>query len=116
MRPDKQKRIAQETLSVYAPIAHRLGMNEIKCELEDLSFKYLEPEHYERIKELVQKRESERDNQVQLMITDIKEILDTYHILYRILDGANTFIAFIKRWSKRTSVSKKYWTYMRYVL
>ena len=84
MRPDKQKRIAQETLSVYAPIAHRLGMNEIKCELEDLSFKYLEPEHYERIKELVQKRESERDNQVQLMITDIKEILDTYHIPYRI--------------------------------
>ena len=91
MRPDKQKRIAQETLSVYAPIAHRLGMNEIKCELEDLSFKYLEPEHYERIKELVQKRESERDNQVQLMITDIKEILDTYHIPYRIFGRSKHF-------------------------
>lgn len=101
MRPDKQKRIAQETLSVYAPIAHRLGMNEIKCELEDLSFKYLEPEHYERIKELVQKRESERDNQVQLMITDIKEILDTYHIPYRIFGRSKHFYSIYKKMVKK---------------
>ena len=102
MRPDKQKRIAQETLSVYAPIAHRLGMNEIKCELEDLSFKYLEPEHYERIKELVQKRESERDNQVQLMITDIKEILDTYHIPYRIFGRSKHFYSIYKKMVKKS--------------
>jgi GTP pyrophosphokinase len=101
MRLDKQKRIAQETLSVYAPIAHRLGMNEIKCELEDLSFKYLEPEHYERIKELVQKRESERDNQVQLMITDIKEILDTYHIPYRIFGRSKHFYSIYKKMVKK---------------
>lgn len=101
MRPDKQKRIAQETLSVYAPIAHRLGMNEIKCELEDSSFKYLEPEHYERIKELVQKRESERDNQVQLMITDIKEILDTYHIPYRIFGRSKHFYSIYKKMVKK---------------
>lgn len=101
MRPDKQKRIAQETLSVYAPIAHRLGMNEIKCELDDLSFKYLEPEHYERIKELVQKRESERDNQVQLMITDIKEILDTYHIPYRIFGRSKHFYSIYKKMVKK---------------
>lgn len=101
MRPDKQKRIAQETLSVCAPIAHRLGMNEIKCELEDLSFKYLEPEHYERIKELVQKRESERDNQVQLMITDIKEILDTYHIPYRIFGRSKHFYSIYKKMVKK---------------
>lgn len=101
MHPDKQKRIAQETLSVYAPIAHRLGMNEIKCELEDLSFKYLEPEHYERIKELVQKRESERDNQVQLMITDIKEILDTYHIPYRIFGRSKHFYSIYKKMVKK---------------
>ena len=101
MRPDKQNRIAQETLSVYAPIAHRLGMNEIKCELEDLSFKYLEPEHYERIKELVQKRESERDNQVQLMITDIKEILDTYHIPYRIFGRSKHFYSIYKKMVKK---------------
>ena len=97
MRPDKQKRISKETLSVYAPIAHRLGMNEIKCELEDLSFKYLEPEHYEQIKELVQKRESERDQQVQMMITDIKEILDTYKIPYRIFGRSKHFYSIYKK-------------------
>ncbi len=97
MRPDKQQRISKETLSVYAPIAHRLGMNEIKCELEDLSFKYLEPEHYENIKDLVQKRESERDNQVQIMISDIKEILDTYKIPYRIFGRSKHFYSIYKK-------------------
>ncbi len=53
---DKRRRIAQETLDVYAPIAHRLGMSRVRGELEDLAFKYLEPEEYLRIKELVDHR------------------------------------------------------------
>jgi GTP pyrophosphokinase len=53
---DKRKRIAQETLEVYAPIAHRLGMSKIRAELEDLSFQYLEPEEYKRLKEEVESR------------------------------------------------------------
>lgn len=53
---DKRRRIAQETLDVYAPIAHRLGMSRVRGELEDLSFKYLEPEEYIKIKELVEHR------------------------------------------------------------
>ncbi len=44
MPPEKQTRIAQETIDIYAPIAHRLGMGKIRAELEDLSFRYLEPE------------------------------------------------------------------------
>ncbi|MFB3779365.1 MAG: bifunctional (p)ppGpp synthetase/guanosine-3',5'-bis(diphosphate) 3'-pyrophosphohydrolase [Bryobacteraceae bacterium] len=47
--PDRQKRIAQETLDIYAPIAHRLGMGKIRGELEDLAFSYLEPESYSEI-------------------------------------------------------------------
>ncbi|MBQ6126632.1 MAG: HD domain-containing protein, partial [Erysipelotrichaceae bacterium] len=57
----KQKRIAKETLDVYAPIAHRLGIAEIKNELEDLSFYYLDNEKYHEIARLVESKKSERD-------------------------------------------------------
>src|SRR4051812_37327891 len=53
---EKQVRIAQETLDVYAPIAHRLGMARVRGELEDLSFKYLEPEEYRRLQAVIQER------------------------------------------------------------
>ncbi|MEW6129132.1 MAG: bifunctional (p)ppGpp synthetase/guanosine-3',5'-bis(diphosphate) 3'-pyrophosphohydrolase [Acidobacteriota bacterium] len=56
LRSDKQKRVAQETLDVYAPIAHRLGMSKVRGELEDLAFKYLEPEEYRKLKESVENR------------------------------------------------------------
>jgi GTP pyrophosphokinase len=52
---EKRRRIAQETLEVYAPIAHRLGMSKIRAELEDLAFQYLKPKEYRRLKEEVEK-------------------------------------------------------------
>lgn len=60
---DKQKQIAQETLEIFAPIANRLGMGRIKAELEDLSFRYLDPDDYFRVASLVepQKKEAEKD-------------------------------------------------------
>lgn len=97
MKPEKQQRISKETLSVYAPIAHRLGMNEIKSELEDLSFKYLKPREYENIKELVQTRVSERNEQVQMMIKDIQTILNSYHIPYRIFGRSKHFYSIYKK-------------------
>lgn len=59
---EKQRRIAQETLDVYAPIAHRLGMSRVRGELEDLSFKHLEPEEYRKLKESVENRRSRLDS------------------------------------------------------
>jgi GTP diphosphokinase / guanosine-3',5'-bis(diphosphate) 3'-diphosphatase len=53
---DKRRRIAQETLEVYAPIAHRLGMSRVRGELEDLAFKHLEPEEYQKLRELIESR------------------------------------------------------------
>jgi GTP diphosphokinase / guanosine-3',5'-bis(diphosphate) 3'-diphosphatase len=59
--PEKRKRIAQETIDVYAPIAHRLGMGKIRAELEDLSFKYIEPDAYKKLQEAVERRRSASD-------------------------------------------------------
>ena len=97
MREEKQKKIAKETLSVYAPIAHRLGISEIKNELEDLSFKYIEPKKYEEIKNLVKQRESDRIEQVNMMINDIKIILDNFNIPYRIFGRSKHFYSIYKK-------------------
>ena len=79
-----QKRIAAETLDVYAPIAHRLGISAVKNELEDLCFYYLNPDEYYRIAHLVDAKKTEREACVQNMIQEISEILNEHHIKFRI--------------------------------
>jgi GTP pyrophosphokinase len=61
LSPEKRRRIAQETLDVYAPIAHRLGMGKVRAELEDLAFRYLEPESYEKLQAAIEKRSASID-------------------------------------------------------
>ncbi len=79
-----QKRIAAETLDVYAPIAHRLGISSIKNELEDLSFYYLNRDEYYRIAKLVETKKAERDAAVTRMIAEISQMLEEHQIQYRI--------------------------------
>lgn len=71
--PDKQERIARETMEVFAPIANRLGMGEMKAELQDLSFKYLDKENYASVKELEEKYYREREKYVNQAINELKE-------------------------------------------
>ena len=97
MRPEKQKKIASETLEVYAPIAHRLGISDIKNELEDLCFQYLNKEKYYEIAKLVEKRKTERDEQVQRMIADISSLLDAHHIGYRIFGRSKHLYSIYKK-------------------
>jgi guanosine-3',5'-bis(diphosphate) 3'-pyrophosphohydrolase len=66
---EKRRRIAQETLDVYAPIAHRLGMSRVRGELEDLAFKHLEPEEHKKLKELVESRRA----RLEAVLEDIKQ-------------------------------------------
>ena len=66
--PEKQKRIAQETLDIYAPLANRLGISKIKTELEDLSFMYLNPEAYQDLVVKVAKRRIERETYINDLI------------------------------------------------
>jgi len=73
--PEKQKRIAQETLDIYAPLANRLGISKIKIELEDLSFKYLYPDEYNDLVQKVTKRRVEREAYVNELIEVVKRRL-----------------------------------------
>jgi len=75
MAPEKQERIARETLDIYAPLANRLGMQSVKSELEDLSFRYLKPQDYMELQELVSSRAKERDRFVAEVIELIRERL-----------------------------------------
>jgi len=84
MKPEKQKKIARETLEVYAPIAHRLGMSEIKNELEDLCFLYLEPQKYHEIAHLVEVKKDERAKLVEKMIGEISDMLNKHNFKFRI--------------------------------
>ena len=97
MRPDKQQRIAQETLDVYAPIAHRLGISNIKNELEDLCFYYLHQDEYYRIAKLVEAKKAERDKQVVSMIENISKMLTDKHIKFRIFGRSKHLYSIYKK-------------------
>lgn len=83
---DRRLAIARETLDIYAPLAHRLGVYAVKQELEDLSLKYIDPEGYQRIVHLVGQKRTEREESIRLVIDELSERLDQQHIHYDI-DG-----------------------------
>ena len=72
----KQQRIARETLDIYSPLAHRLGMNDIKWQLEDESFRYLMPRQYKSISRLISRKRAEREIYTEAAVKAIKEPLE----------------------------------------
>jgi GTP pyrophosphokinase len=74
--PDKRKEIARETLDIYAPIAARLGIYWIKNELEESSFRYIQPDEYARIENAVGKSKIEREKYIETVKGDIKKVMD----------------------------------------
>ena len=73
--PEKQRRIATETREIYAPLAHRFGMGNVRAELEDLAFRFLEPEDYKALSKKVTARRGEREELVEKMRGPLKEAL-----------------------------------------
>ena len=78
--PEKQVEKARETIEIYAPLAHRLGINTIKWELEDLSLKYLEPETYYAIVDQLKSTRQEREAYINQIINQIKDRLKVMRI------------------------------------
>lgn len=82
MLPSKQYKIAGETLYIYAPLAHRLGLFAIKTELEDLSFKYQHPEQYKEIRQKIEETEVSRDTMFKNFSAPIRQKLDDMGLTY----------------------------------
>ena len=76
MKPEKQKEKARETMDIYAPIAHRLGISKIKTELDDLSLKYLEPEIYKDLEEKLDSNKEERQAFIKSIIKEVREHIE----------------------------------------
>ena len=101
MPPEKQKRISRETLEVYTPIAHRLGLSDIKTELEDLSLSYLDPIAYHDIARLLQTKQDERKESVAKMMEEVENLLKENHYQYRILGRAKSIYSIYKKMFKK---------------
>ncbi|KXG78208.1 GTP pyrophosphokinase [Fervidicola ferrireducens] len=94
---EKQKEIAIETLEIFAPLAHRLGISKIKWELEDLAFRYLEPERYYELVEKVAKKRKEREEHINKMIAILEERLAAAGIKAEIQGRPKHFYSIYKK-------------------
>jgi len=100
MPPAKQQRIARETIEIFAPLAHRLGINHIKNELEDLAFSYLEPERYRQLQRQVRMRHNERETYVRESIEMFATRLESEGLRYD-LSGRSKHLYSIHRKMQR---------------
>ena len=108
MPKETQKRKAKETLEILSPIAHRLGMNKIKSELEDLSLRYLKPDVYFDIAEKLNKNKTEREELVKIMMKEVRELLDKNGIKHDIKGRAKSIYSIYNKLDKGKSFSNIY--------
>lgn len=100
MRSDKQKRIAKETLEIFAPLAHRLGIFNVKWELEDLSFRYLEPEKYYGLVDQMKQKRQVREDIVNDTMRQLTKALSEAHIKADIKGRPKHFYSIYKKMKK----------------
>ena len=94
---ERQQRIARETLDVFTPLAGRLGISQIKCELEDLCLKYLDPEAYEFLAANIHQRLEERRNFVDLVVAQLQEMLKEDNIKGEVFGRPKHFYSIYKK-------------------
>lgn len=101
MRPDKQVKIASETLYIYAPLAHRIGLYNIKNELEDLALKYTEPDVYNDILNKIKESKEEQDRYIEQFSDVIKKSLDKEDFDYTIKGRPKSIFSIRKKMVKQ---------------
>ena len=101
LKKEKQKRISQETLEIYAPLAHRFGMAQIKSQLEDLSLKYIDPRAYQELVERVHSAKEEREEYINEVTIPLKAELEKTGIKAEISGRAKHFYSIYRKMKKR---------------
>lgn len=109
---EKQKEKAQETLEIYAPIAHRLGMSMIKWELEDLSLRYLHPDDYYSLVEKVAKKRKEREESIKELIDKLKEKLNEIGIKAEVDGRPKHFYSIYKKMKQQNKTFEQIYDLM----
>lgn len=105
----KQLLISKETLDVYAPLAHRLGMSKIKIELEDLALKYLDPVAYEEIRQSINQKKDEREKYIRDIMDVLREKLDQMDIKSQVTGRAKHFYSiFRKMYTQNKTIDELY--------
>ncbi len=99
---ERQQRIAKETLEIYAPLAGRLGISQIKCELEDLCLKYLDPEAYEYLVKNIHQELNERREFIEFVCQQIRKILEESNIKGEVIGRPKHFYSIYKKMKDRS--------------
>lgn len=97
MKPAKIEEKCKETLEIYAPLASRLGISTVKFELEDIALKYLHPEEFRDLQEKVKQRKSQREETINIVISEIEESLEDMDLKYEIYGRAKHFYSIYKK-------------------
>ena len=98
---ERQQRMAKETLEIYCPLAGRLGISQIKCELEDLCLKYLDPESYEFLVKNINQELEERQSFVQSVVDVVKKLLDESGIRGDVIGRPKHFYSIYKKMNRQ---------------
>ena len=93
MTEAKQREKAQETLDIYAPLAHRLGISKIRTEMEDLCFQYLNPDAYYDLKEKIERKKIEREDFVKSIVNDLKQKMEQSGIKGKVVGRSKHFFS-----------------------
>ncbi len=108
LSPDKQQRIARETMEIYAPLAHRLGIYQLRWELEDLAFRYLQPDEYRGVSRLISARRATRERYIEKVSQILRDELAKAGIKAEITGRPKNFYSVYQKIHKYGSQGKEF--------